>query len=324
VFSLSTLRTKNKLKNIVLRGLPVLSTIAGTLLKFSNGIIGWVFASLLIVTTLSYLILSSIYTKKEENLEEKVEALTMEVDKHKMQSKKHARNIAFMVKFLDHLSKGINDTANGIKEEGAVLYRLFETDTFVEEICYTLKQELAKDLELLYNSNSVQVGYINVFTKGNNRIMYMSGHSSSTNKPSFYRKKVNLDTSSSTIPAVKAYNYYIAQKIRDEDSDITIFMDETEILRNFYTANNEDTKYSQYILYPLFCEDNKLLGFLEVVLYDECILRDDEKKMMLYIIGTFEKYASLIMIIYKAHKGLLAKPKVIDGMKKYREGMVVK
>ena len=59
---------------------------------------------------------------------------------------------------------------------------------------------------------------------------------------------------------------------------------------------------------PVFCNESKMIGLLEIVCLKKTVLADTEEELNEIISKYFVPYANLTLLLYKLEKSLLATP----------------
>ncbi|WP_415967738.1 hypothetical protein, partial [Faecalitalea cylindroides] len=213
--------------------------------------------------------------------------------------------ISFCDAYLLKVSEGVSKTADGINHDGIVLIKLFETDTFCQEICENLQHFLEGKLQI--DSDNLSVSFTKTYRKEDDsgiirQYIYMAGHSKKSNRPYYYRKEICLET--------QMKEYYISNYIIKDKKNIEVYLTNKEINKLFKNhPAGKSSKYSQYVIYPITCEKNQLLGTLQLICYNDAKFGSDKAQVEKDIQKYLMLYSSLILLIYKIEKGLLATPR---------------
>jgi hypothetical protein len=133
----------------------------------------------------------------------------------------------------------------------------------------------------------------------------MIAHSSSpSTRPKIYNKPEKLESCS----------YYYGKILRDENPEIEILLNPTEIIEAFTPSGNAGSaaklsKYSQYITVPIVCDGNKISGLLQIVVFNDKKIKEDKAQLKKVATAYIVPFCSLILLVNKIEKGLFSKPK---------------
>lgn len=295
--------------------IPIIITLVSGLISTFTSLSQFYFA-ILCCLCIIYYFLCNYYEKNEDNKDSKIESLNNELIVTKKKENNYYKNlemsnkiISFCDTYLSKVSEGVSKTADGINQDGIVLIKLFETDTFCQEICENLHKFLIEKLDV--DSDNLSVSFTRTYQKEDDlkrkkRYIYMAAHSKKSNRPDYYRKEKCL--------ATQMKGYYISKYINKDKKNIEIYLTNKEINMLFKNHPAEKpSKYSQYIIYPITCEKNQLLGILQLICYNDAKFGYDKNKVEKEIQKDLMLYSSLILLIYKIKKGLIAAPR--DGDK---------
>lgn len=110
--------------------------------------------------------------------------------------------------------------------------------------------------------------------------------------------------------------YFDAKLFIKNNSEIIILMNPEEIKKNFVLRSDREYDYEQYVGIPIVCESQqggKMVGLLEIVCHNGCILSYDKNTIRDYVDRFFAPYAQLILLLFKMEKALKAMPASKEG-----------
>lgn len=294
---------KEKTKSYINIGAPIIITIVGALLSVSTKYTTPIFIFLIFIC-IGVCRIQIYYSRYEQDKNEEIKKLN-----ERIQNKDDEINIyieklnqsytlmSFCDNYIKTISKSVNKSANGIERNGIVSLELYELDSYCEQICEQCCKHLSSVLNVEYENLSVSFSH--VYSKNDKQYIYMSGHSKELNKPDYYRNHVCIDD--------KMKDYYITKYIKNKKRKVDISLDPKEIKRKF-KEHATSSNYFQYVIYPVMCDNNKLLGIFQIITYNNIIIgsqKDDVEKLLKFNLLVF---IPLILLIYKIEKGLTAIP----------------
>ena len=108
--------------------------------------------------------------------------------------------------------------------------------------------------------------------------------------------------------------YHDVKLFSEGKSDIDIRMGVKEVDDVFLRGRG---KYHLYIGIPVFCDDKKMIGLLEVIALDETMLGCTTKEELEEIVSKYlVPYANIFLLMHKMEKALLVGTSKSDSAKK--------
>lgn len=205
-------------------------------------------------------------------------------------------------------SSGVNAAIHEILEEGKYKYKIWNFDKASMLICSQLYSLL---VQLSGGSKDFGIAYIKLEENEKPEInIRMCGFANQNmHKPSIYGKPRPFNNDDDR-------NYHDTDLFKTGKSDIEIIIGSDKIDEVFSYAtkksrNANKEKYNQYIAIPVFCDDVKMVGLLEIVCFNDTALATTDKELMELASKYFVPYSYLMLLLHKMEKALLARPKGI-------------
>lgn len=294
---------KEKTKNYINIGAPIIITIIGSSLSIFTKHATLIFVFLLVTCGIVCCI-QIHYSKYEQSKNEEIERLNQsnqnkddEINIYKERLNQNYTLISFCDNYIKTISKSVNKVANGIEKNGKISLELYELDTYCEQICEQCCRHLSSALKTEYENLSVSFSH--VYNNDNKQYIYMSGHSKELNKPDYYRNHVCIDD--------KMKDYYITKYIKNKKHKVDISLNPKEIKRKF-KEHATSSNYFQYVIYPVMCDNNKLLGIFQIITYNNIKISSQKNDVEKILKSNLLIFMPLILLIYKIEKGLTATP----------------
>ncbi len=271
-------------KTIILTILPIIYSIAlPHALTLDNApILKERLVILSIITILLHIIAIIIYGRIEMNQKNQIENTGKERNEQKSVKKmlqivnKVVRDNANMFHELVYQKKGHSDIQD---------WHLMENKG--DEICTAIYQMVAetaedgKDFSVSMMFKKVENG-VNGYTMLS-RISNENGHN-----PRSYRNFVS---------EIEAEGFYYKKIFDESPTRPQILANKREISKNF--QDSTALNYSQYIALPITCKNNKIVGILQIVSYNDCKIAKDKKELARLSNEYFSVYATLMLLCDK-------------------------
>lgn len=233
---------------------------------------------------------------------------TMEVNLNKVNRLLKSQNNAFenimigISSICKQSASDINITIHNITKSGKIDLQIWSFDKASNWVCKEIYKLLC---DLHGNSKEFAVGYIRLVEKEPENQIYMSAYANKNmQKPTIFGKYRNIND---------PHAYHDAELFQLNKSDIEIILENDKINEVFNYASNERQrknrkKYTQYIGIPIFCDDKKMIGLLEIVCLKGTVLADTESELEELAAKYFVPYSYLTLLLHKLEKSLLAVP----------------
>ena len=196
----------------------------------------------------------------------------------------------------------INETIHNINETKTIDLKVWNFDKSCKAACEHIYNNICE----LGGSKKYEVAYVKLVENDfyQNKVQMIAYANQNMHKPSVYNKKrlfKGIETSSAF------HDLCLFQKAKS-DNDIRFTKEEVnEVFQHSSKGNENIEKYQFYIGIPVFCDNRKMVGLLEVVGFDDtklgCLTRQEmEEKANKYLVP----YANMILLLHKMEKALLA------------------
>lgn len=173
-----------------------------------------------------------------------------------------------------------------------------------KKVCYnlcgtifTFASELAID-----NNKDIEVSYVKLNEEIDGEIELYSYTNSKSQVPKLLNKKRNFGD-------LNAAQYYDMKIFVENSSETRVLYGSEDINNNFYRTSDErekhPQKYNQYIAIPVFCDNKKMIGLLQIVCLYKCSLAEDKEILKEVADKYFVPYANLFLLLHKMNKALL-------------------
>lgn len=171
-----------------------------------------------------------------------------------------------------------------------------------KKACYNLCATIFHFVTEFAHNDNVEVTYVklNEFTDG--EIELYSYKNSTDQKPKLLNKKRNF-LNSDTIQ-------YFDMTLFDKNvAETKVLYGSDTININFYRTPEDreryPEKYNQYIAIPVFCDNQKMIGLLQIACLNKCSLAEDSEVLEEVANKYFVPYANLFLLLHKMNKALL-------------------
>ena len=253
----------------------------------------------LVGTAIIYFILLAFYATYETNSRRAVAEREKQIGAHK----------SLAVNTIDicrRTASKITKCIHGIEDKGEIDLALWNFDTACLEMCgfiYKVVNELC-------DNKNFEVTYIKLI-EGNTQkreVIMNSFANEGMHSPTIYNKSRMVN------PIESHGDYHDVDLFRQNKSDIDIRIDPDEVNAVFgYSSkqHREDNhkKYHSYIGIPVFCNDEKMIGLLQVVALHQAqfgVTKEEVEEMAKKFLVP---YSYLFLLLHKLEKALIAVPK---------------
>lgn len=211
--------------------------------------------------------------------------------------------ISFISTELENFSQRTNDIANKVINRNEVKTNdLFVNNYYCDEICASIRKTLIsyvssnKGNEKI--SDELNVNFITCIEEKKSKKIKMVGFAGE--KPFIYEKLFDLDNCP----------YFFGELIRTRSPNFKPW-NKNEISTKFYKkdSDSDTSKYMQYVGIPIYCSNNKIVGFLQIDTINDSVIGDNDDETKKVIKQLVIPYCSLLLLLHKLDKGLIAKPK---------------
>lgn len=210
---------------------------------------------------------------------------------------------------IDNVCKESANSANAviheIIEQGNCNLNIWNFDKACMLVCSQL-YSLLKNLS--GGETDFGIAYIKLIEdkKPENTIKMCGFANQNMHKPSIYGKKRRIDNNDDK-------NYHDIDLFISSNSEIEVIIGCDKINDLFEYSSKKSrqknrNKYNQFVAIPVFCDDSKMIGLLEVVCFNNATLGNNEKEVKEIASKYFVPYSYLLLLLHKIEKALMAKP----------------
>lgn len=225
----------------------------------------------------------------------------LESKKIESQNKMYEDALASISQICAYSAAQINTIAHDIKTNGSVDLRLWSFNDVCQQICvmvYKMLQTLRRDKDFKvtfmvpveYTENKDKITAIKMVGFGNR----------SNTRPKNYAKKIQVDLEADKCNRFDAKLFCLYQ------ADIVVFATEKEVSQNL----KKTKKYKQYLAIPVFCDDRKMVGLLQIATTKPHNLGRNENEIFDLANKIMKPLTNFLLLSYKVEKGLISVPDV--------------
>lgn len=277
-------------------------------------IIMWI---ILVVIIILYFVVLTKYTKKEEDLNKRIQELMHNDAEAEKLFRVFASSIQGINAMCKLSAKQTNLKIHEIEDQGKIYCDNWNFDIASSLVCEQIYNHVITHIcdNNGYNSIAdVEVGYVSIVEKKTKRkkkqptlIKLCGFYHPSRQSPSVYR--VVRETNKKDRDGKLYHDAVLFEKRRNATD---VLMSSEDIVQEFgFLSHNND--YCQYIGIPVFCDTvdngNKMVGLLEIVCHNKCYLSTKEEDIRKYVDFYLSPYVSLLLLLFKNDKALRAMPK---------------
>lgn len=252
------------------------------------------FFELKIIIFFSFSVLDIIYLVFCTTHDIKERALIHELNR---QMKAYETALSGIIRISQNNAANLNNCIHDYQKNKSINKRSWSYKTTCYDLCkniYVFICELSgnKDCEIAYiRLNENQQGEISMYAYANQGQL----------APNLLNKKRNyLDTSS--------IQYFDMKMFERNTNEIKVLYGSETINNKFYRTPEErekhPKKYNQLIAIPVFCDDKKMVGLLEIACLEQCSLGNSESEIKDIAHRYLVPYANLFLLLHKTEKAL--------------------
>ncbi len=253
---------------------------------------GW---SVWLVVVILYIILIVHYSTMETN-ERKVAFL------YETQNKAFEELMSGLMTTCKSSYSGANKVIKSIINEKKANLELWSFDQACAWVCQNVYKLLCKvgsgrDFEVIYDRLDESVGA--------EKIIYANAYANkASERPTVYFQKRNYEEDT----------FHDAELFKMNQSNTEVIIGSEEIDKVFGhkskdKRNRNKKKYNQYIAIPVFCNDIKMVGLIEIVCMNQTQLGETEEDIREKISKYLMIYVFFMLLLHKLEKALVAQPR---------------
>ena len=222
---------------------------------------------------------------------------TLMIDILKKQNTSYQNALSRIIHICQTNSEGINDCIHDFVKNGKYNKTLWN----YKKACYNLCDNIFAFLGDLATSKDIEVTYIRLNEKADGEISMYAYSNKANQKPKLLNVKRNIHDQRDSI-------YYDSKRFIDNNSETIVLYGSDEINIEFYRTTeekaNNPNKYNQFISIPVFCGDSKMIGLLQVALFENCSIANDKAILREVADQLIVPYAHLFLLLHKISKAL--------------------
>lgn len=291
---------KPQIKNVLLGMLTVIiGAICSSLGSWENiNRTFWIKLGWAIGLSVIYIILLVFYSTNEVN-ERRIKGIL------ENQIKAFETVMVGIISVCKKSAGDVNTIIHSIIDEGTLDLKIWNFDKACAWVCgeiYTLLGDLSggcKDFGVAYVK-------LDEGKKPETEIQMNAFANQNMHTPSVYKEKRRIDEEDER-------DYHDVELFKRGKSDIEVLIGKEKIDEVFsYKSKssriqNKD-RYNQYIAIPVFCNDIKMVGLLEVVCFNEASLGITKREVTELASKYLVPYSYLMLLLHKLEKALIAQP----------------
>lgn len=222
----------------------------------------WIKVILLLLFGIPYVFLIIHYSKNEANMNKTNMILEKE-------NEAFTEIMKSLISVYRNSTEGINIISHNIAKKGTIDLNIWSFDKASMWICSAVHQTISK---IAIQGDGFGVTYVKLKENDNNKIKTVGFHNNTLTAPRVFDKERLIDDE---------HGYFDTKLFKKADSAICTIDNSQKIFELFEYENREDKngKYSQYVALPVFCNDKKMIGLLQVVSYRNSMIADDSEKL---------------------------------------------
>jgi len=250
---------------------------------------GWKLVAFIVLSImdLCYVIFCAAQDSKEHSL---IAALKNENDVYK-------KAMSGIILVSQDNSSEINECMHDYLADGKINTKIWNYKTACYGLCATIYEFVIK----LTKNENVEVSYVKLNENNSGEIQLYAYRNQSNQSPTLLNKTRNfLNTE-----AVMYYDMKMFQRNRAETK--VLYGSENINIHFFRTSEDLEKnlkKYKEYVAIPVFCNNQKMVGLLQIACLEDCSLAENEAILKEVANKFFVPYANLFLLLHKMNKAL--------------------
>ncbi|MBO5938172.1 MAG: hypothetical protein J6Q82_01560 [Clostridia bacterium] len=276
-----------------------LSAILTALVSISLAVLGnwdskqegfWVKVSVFVVLSivnLSYVIFCAAQDSKEHAL---IAELKRENDVFK-------KAMSGIISISQENSSKINECLHQYLTDGKIDPKVWN----YKKACYLLCATIYEFVIKLTKNEKVEISYVKLNENIPDEIQLYAYRNQNNQPP----KLLNIPRDFSDKNAI---SYYDMELFQNHCSETDVLYGSDEINNRFFRTREErernPKKYKEYVAIPVFCDNKKMVGLLQIACLEDCSLAEDKAILKEIANKFFVPYANLFLLLHKMNKAL--------------------
>ncbi len=290
----------------------VLSLVVATLASvfFSQNEKSWLLGIITATVFVGYIFCLIFYALADTNLKKENDGLKEDINSWIDSAKVYNNAIQGLSALCQISANRTNMQIHEIVDNARIDCNTWNFDMASSLVCKEIYTRIIKDLCVKSTSTGIidiEVCYVKMTESGTrgktHRHVNLCAYYNPSERPPKLLK-TNRDLASKK-------QYYDAKLFIENNSEIIILKNSEEIKKKFLLSPDKEYDYEQYIGIPIVCESSeggKMVGLLEIVCHNGCIISNDKKIIRDYVDRFFTPYAQLLLLLFKMEKALKAMP----------------
>lgn len=292
---------RSSVKSIIIATLTALVSISINLLENWNpnqNFFKCKLAFFIITVTLDLLILG-YYTTTEVNEKRVNETLKHQISVYK-------KLLVHIVSICKNSSSEINDCIHNVQAKNKINLKIWSFNKECTKICNLVYETICG----ICNSENYEVSYIRLIEDDNYKnTVFMNAYANQNySPPSICWKPRCFDE-------INESSYHDLELFKRESSNIDIILG-CENIKNQFGYNSKIkraySKYSQYIGIPIFCDDKKMIGLLQVVSLNNARIGLSKDEIHEIASKYLIPYTHMLLLLHKTERALLVGTKPLN------------
>lgn len=290
----------------------VLSLVVATLASvfFSQNEKSWLLGILTVVVFIGYVFCLIFYAMADTNLKKENDTLKENIKGWTDSAKVYNNAIQGLSALCQISANRTNMQIHEIVDKARIDCSTWNFDMASSLVCKEIYTHVIKELCVKSTSTDIidiEVCYVKMTESGSRGkthryVNLCAYYNLSERPPRLFKTNRDLATKS---------QYYDAKLFIENNSEIIILKNSEEIRKHFVLHPDKEYDYEQYIGIPIVCESKqggKMVGLLEIVCHNGCIISNNKKTIRDYVDRFFSPYAQLLLLLFKMEKALKAMP----------------
>jgi len=251
------------------------------------------------IFSIFYLIALAFYSVSEVNEKKEMRLF-------KEQNEIYARLLASIMSECKYSANGANKVIHNIVEKSNANLQLWS----FEEESTRLVDHILAILQKLGTGNDYEVLYDRLIeSDGDEEVISTVAYANKKKiRPTIFKVKRKVNETDEDSQVYHDIDLFIK---KSADIEILVTAEEIDAAFGYKTKeqrNKNRKKYAQYVAIPVFCNENKMIGLIEIVCLKNTKLGEDKEEIDDKISRFIIPYAYLALVFHKMEKALIAKP----------------
>lgn len=249
------------------------------------------------IIVVAYILFTGYYTKNDVNQRRSYEVLQHQLDTFE-------DLIISIISICETTASDVNTCIHLVNEKHVIDPNIWNYEKACKLVCERIYDNICK----LSGSKKYGVAYIRLVEDDlpEDKIEMIAYANQNRHKPTIFKKKRQFKN----VDLKNAYHDLCLFEKSKADSDIRVGVDEVNEIFAYDSkeeANKNRGKYHLYVGIPVFCDNRKMIGLLEVVGLDDtkfkCITKEEVEEVSNKFLVP---YANIFLLLHKMEKALLA------------------